>query len=74
MLTILNTVVIIDPTNNGGVMQTTSIPSGIKCRITIKTAAGTRSYSGIFPSTFDATIDAMDQLGEAGGKISVVAA
>lgn len=55
-------------------MQTTSTPIGIKCRITIKTAAGTRSYSGIYPSTFDATIDAMDQLGEAGGKISVVAA
>lgn len=46
-------------------------PKGIKCRITIKTAAGTRSWHGIYPSTFDATIDAMDQLGEAGGKISV---
>lgn len=52
-------------------MQTTSTPSGIKCRITIKTAAGTRSYSGVFPSTIDATIHAMDQLGEGQGRISV---
>jgi hypothetical protein len=49
----------------------TSTPSGIKCRVTIKTATGSRSYSGIFPSTFDATLDAMDQLGDGQGRISV---
>jgi hypothetical protein len=52
-------------------MQTTSTPSGIKCRVTIKTAGGSRSYSGFFPSTIDATIYAMDQLGEGQGRISV---
>jgi hypothetical protein len=52
-------------------MQTTSTPSGIRCRVTIKTASGSRSYSGIFPSTFDATLDAMDQLADARGSISV---
>jgi hypothetical protein len=61
----------IDPINNGGVMHTTSTPSGIKCRVTIKTASGSRSYSGVFPSTIDATIDAMDQLGDGQGRISV---
>ncbi len=52
-------------------MQTTSTPSGIKCRVTIKTANGSRSYSGVFASTFDATLDAMDQLADAHGSISV---
>lgn len=52
-------------------MHTTSTPSGIRCRVTIKTASGSRSYSGIFPSTIDATIHAMDQLGEGQGRISV---
>ena len=55
-------------------MQTKSTPIGIKCRITIKTASGSRSYHGVYPSTFAATIDAMDQLGDVAGKISVVAA
>jgi hypothetical protein len=52
-------------------MQTRSAPSGIKCRVTIKTATGSRSYSGIFQSTIDATIDAMDRLGDGQGRISV---
>jgi len=52
-------------------MQTTSTPSGIKCRITINPATGSRSYSGIFRSTIDATIDAMDRLGDSQGRISV---
>ena len=57
-------------TNNGGVMQT-STPSGIKCRVTIKTATGSRSFVGIFPSTSSAVIHAMDQLADAQGRISV---
>jgi hypothetical protein len=52
-------------------MHTTSTPSGIRCRVTIKTAGGSRSYSGVFASTIDATIHAMDQLGEGQGRISV---
>lgn len=52
-------------------MQTTSTPSGIKCRVTINTATGLISYSGIYTSTIDATIDAMDRLGEGQGRISV---
>lgn len=51
-------------------MQTPT-PSGIKCRITIKTAQGTRGWIGIFPSTCAAIISAMDQLADAQGRISV---
>jgi hypothetical protein len=49
----------------------TSTPSGIKCRVTINTATGSRSFVGIFPSTSAAVIHAMDQLGEGQGRISV---
>lgn len=45
--------------------------SGIKCQITIKTEAHQTSYTGIFRSTIDATIDAMDRLGHAHGRINV---
>jgi hypothetical protein len=53
-------------------MQTTSTPSGIKCRVTIKTATGSRSFVGIYPSTSSAVIHAMDHLAQDGqGHISV---
>ncbi len=52
-------------------MQTTSTPIGIKCQVTIKTVAGIRCYSGVYPSTFAATLDAMDQLSDGQGRVSV---
>ncbi len=43
----------------------------IRCHVTIKTATGSRSYSGVFPSTMAATIDAMDHLADGHCRISV---
>ena len=56
-----------------GATMTTS-KSGIKCQVTIKPESmPAMAYIGIFKSTMDAIIDAMDRLGEAHGRISVKA-
>lgn len=52
-------------------MQTTSTSTGIKCQVTIKTGTCTRCYWGIYPSTFAATIDAIEQLQDGQGRVSV---
>ena len=47
----------------------------MKCTITIRAPGQpVRTIRGIYPSTMDAAIAALDMLTEAGGKISVVAA
>jgi hypothetical protein len=35
-----------------------------KCKITIRTATGKRSYVGIFKTTIDATLSALDRANE----------
>jgi len=52
----------------------TTNKSGIKCQVTIKfESMPAMVYTGIFRCTVDATIDALDRLGEAHGRISVKA-
>jgi hypothetical protein len=43
----------------------------MKCRVTISTPAGVRVVDGIWPSTFEAAIAAMDWLAGGVGKVSV---
>jgi hypothetical protein len=43
----------------------------MQCRVTISTPAGVRTIDGIWPSTFEAAIAAVDWLAGGVGRVSV---
>lgn len=43
----------------------------LRCQISVRTAASSHTYSGIFRSTFDALIDALGRLEGVSAKVTV---
>jgi hypothetical protein len=71
VLTQLNIVFILYPTNNGGAMPTTFTSRRVRCFITIKTATMRSTMSGVFANTSQAWDAAWEVAGTPEATISV---